>query len=221
MSAGQARSVRSQIALVEVEDLEAAGLVPPDLEDLLAVDADPKSRELVGTSVPPEMCSQVDFNALLDHFASCFSSPSIGMFASMSAHRTCAYAIRPIAFARSSLASRSARRIDLSKNSGLTQVRYSPKNAPTGPDRYLFLREQELGPAKPSTFPAHRECLANEQLTQSVPQWFSIVDHRLEIMPEGVADEVHCRWKAALVKRRDTAAVNLNCVYRHEWLQWQ
>jgi hypothetical protein len=47
------------IAWVVVDDLEAAGLVPPDLEDLLTVDADPKARKLVWASIWPERSGQI------------------------------------------------------------------------------------------------------------------------------------------------------------------
>jgi hypothetical protein len=63
------------------------------------------------------------------------------------------------------------------------------------------------------------ECFANEQLAGSVLQWFSIMDHCFEIMPEGGVHEVPRRCEAALVKRRHTAAVDLNCVHCHEWLR--
>jgi hypothetical protein len=53
-------------ALVKVNNLKAVGLVPPDLEDLLAVDADLK---LGGPSVRAEWCGQLDRDAVLAQLA--------------------------------------------------------------------------------------------------------------------------------------------------------
>jgi hypothetical protein len=68
------------VALVVVDDSEAAGLVPSYLEDLLAVDADPKSRKLVGPSVRAERCGQLDRDAIILELAKLDASTSRDAF---------------------------------------------------------------------------------------------------------------------------------------------
>jgi hypothetical protein len=54
MGAGQVRNVALKIALVEVDYLEAAGLIPFHCEDLLAVDADLEKIRLAAIPISPQ-----------------------------------------------------------------------------------------------------------------------------------------------------------------------
>lgn len=85
------------VAKLERDDLEMAGLVPADLEDLAAPIPDLQSAEFLCERVRPERFVKLIVRPPTLNSRRCFSSPSNSTTFSSFSARTSRYATRPIA----------------------------------------------------------------------------------------------------------------------------